>query len=113
MIKSKIKITGTILSALAGILIVMQVKASGGEAMEGSQLEQFEKKERALFDGFAEMDYCLFLETNLDYGVSLNYDRYGIYGDFIQTTREGEELYFKLNEKIIGNTARPRPSSTR
>ena len=48
------------------------------------------------------MDYCLFLETNLDYGVSLNYDRYGIYGDFIQTTREGEELYFKLNEKIIG-----------
>lgn len=103
MIKSKIKITGTILSALAGILIVMQVKASGGEAMEGSQLEQFEKKERALFDGFAEMDYCLFLETNLDYGVSLNYDRYGIYGDFIQTTREGEELYFKLNEKIIGN----------
>ena len=49
------------------------------------------------------MDYCLFLETNLDYGVSLNYDRYGIYGDFIQTTREGEELYFKLNEKIIGN----------
>ena len=43
MIKSKIKITGTILSALAGILIVMQVKASGGEAMEGSQLEQFER----------------------------------------------------------------------
>ena len=49
------------------------------------------------------MDYCLFLETNLDFGVTLDYDRYGIYGDFTRTTREGEELYLDLNEKMIGN----------
>ncbi len=80
-----------------------EVKASGGEVIEGSQLEQFEKANVPLFDGFAEMNYCLFLETHLDYGVSLDYYRYGIYGDFVRTTREGEELYFNLNEKMLGN----------
>ena len=80
-----------------------QVKASGGETIEGSRLEQFEKENVPLFDGFAEMNYCLFLETHLDYGVSLDYYRYGIYGDFVRTTREGEELYFNLNEKMLGN----------
>lgn len=71
--------------------------------MEGSQLEQFEKENAPLFDGFAEMDYCLFLETNLDYGVTLDYYRYGIYGDFVRTMQEGEAVYFALNEKLIGN----------
>lgn len=100
---TKTILTKTILTALTGLLLAMQVKASGGESSEESRLEQFEKKAQPLFDEFAEMDYCLFLETNLDYGVSLDYDRYGIYGDFIRTTEEGEELYFNLNEKITGN----------
>lgn len=102
MIKKKRGIVG-ILMILIGSLFTMQVSASGGEPMEGSQLEQFEKSEEPLFDGFAEMDYCLFLETHLDYGVTLDYYRYGIYGDFVRTMQEGEAVYFALNEKLIGN----------
>lgn len=101
--KTKTGITGIILIMLTTLLFAIQVKASGGEPIEGSRLEQFEKENAPLFDGFAEMDYCLFLETNLDYGVTLDYDRYGIYSDFTQTEQEGEELYFTLNEKLIGN----------
>lgn len=80
-----------------------EVKASGGEPTEGSRLEQFEKENTLFFDGITEMNYCLFLETNVKHGTSHDYDRYGIYGDFTRTTREGEELYFNLNEKMIGN----------
>lgn len=101
--KAKTGIIGIISIVLTASLFAMQVKASGGEPVEGSRLEQFEKENAPLFDGFAEMDYCLFLETNLDYGVTGDYDRYGIYGDFTRTTREGEELYLNLNEKMIGN----------
>lgn len=89
--------------ALTCALFTIHVKASGGEPMEGSRLEQFELENTPLFDGFAEMDYCLFLETNLKYEASLDYDRYGIYGDFVQTEQEGEEVYFALNEKLIGS----------
>ena len=101
--KTKTGIVGIILIILTTSLYAIQAKASGGEPIEGSQLEQFEKEHAPLFDGFADMDYCLFLETNVKYGASLDYDRYGIYGDFTRTTREGEELYFSLNEKMIGN----------
>ena len=101
--KRKTKIIGIISIVLTVSLFAIQAKARGGEPIEGSQLEQFEKENVPLFDGFAEMDYCLFLETNLDFGVTLDYDRYGIYGDFTRTTREGEELYFNLNEKMLGN----------
>lgn len=101
--KTKTGIVGIILIILTTSLFAMQAKASGGEPIEGSRLEQFEKENAPLFDGFTEMDYCLFLETNLDYGVTLDYDRYGIYGDFTRTTREGEELYLNLNEKMTGN----------
>lgn len=100
---SKLKVDGIILLAITFFLLTMQVTASGGEPMEGSRLEQFEKEEAPLFDKFADMDYCLFLETVLDYGVSYDYYRYGIYGDFVRTEQEGEELYFDLNEKMIGN----------
>ncbi len=101
--KIKTGIASIISIILTTSLFAIQAKASGGEPIEGSQLEQFEKENAPLFDGFAEMDYCLFLETNLDYGVTGDYDRYGIYGDFTRTTREGEELYLNLNEKLIGN----------
>ena len=101
--RTKAGIISIILIILTGSLFAIQAKASGGEPIEGSQLEQFEKENAPLFDGFAEMDYCLFLETNVKYGASLDYDRYGIYGDITQTEQEGEELYFALNEKLIGN----------
>ncbi|MDE7284392.1 MAG: hypothetical protein K2N85_12560, partial [Lachnospiraceae bacterium] len=93
--KLKAGITSVILMILISSLFALQVNASDGEPMEESQ--------PPLFDGFAEMDYCLFLETNLDYGVTLDYYRYGIYGNFVQTMQEGEAVYFALNEKLIGN----------
>ncbi len=68
--KTKLGTIGIISIALTTSLFAIQAKASGGEPIEGSQLEQFEKENAPLFDGFAEMDYCLFLETNLDYGVT-------------------------------------------
>lgn len=54
-----------------------------------------------LFDDFSEMDYVLFLETNTGWGLTLDYYKYGIYGDFTKTAEEGEALYFRLNEKIL------------
>ncbi|MCM1263312.1 MAG: hypothetical protein NC313_11395 [Butyrivibrio sp.] len=91
MIKSKIrmtriKIAGAILIALALILVCIQAKASVGAP---------------IFDGFSKMDYCLFLETEVGYGVTSDYYKYGIYGDFVKTAKEGEEIYFLLNDKMI------------
>ncbi len=91
------------------------VMASGGEDMEDSQLEQFEKslsqqkgkEELTLFSGFGEMNYCLFLETNIGYEISSNYFKYGVYGDSIKTSQEAEEIYFKLNEQIIKSKFHP------
>lgn len=60
-------------------------------------------QETELFDGFAEMDYCLFLETDVGYGVTMDYYRYVIYGDFVKTAKEGEQIYFLLNDKMIGS----------
>lgn len=97
-----IKIKGIIM-ALTGLFLTMPVKASGEEPLEESRSEQPENEEMPLFEGFAEMDYCLFLETDVRYGASLWYYRYGIYGDFIRTEQEGEDLYFDLNEKTIGS----------
>ncbi|MCM1261775.1 MAG: hypothetical protein NC313_03565 [Butyrivibrio sp.] len=87
---------GIIWIALTVILSVIQVEASVGEQIEENSIP--------LFDGFAKMDYCMFLETHLDYGVTLDYYRYGIYGDFVSTTQEGETVYLALNEKLLGNT---------
>ena len=56
-----------------------------------------------VFENFGEMDYALFLETNVGYGATLDYFKYGIYGDFTSTAGDGENIYFLLNEKILGN----------
>ncbi|MCM1049473.1 MAG: hypothetical protein NC433_13730 [Clostridiales bacterium] len=93
MIKSKIrmtriKIAGAILIALAVILLCIRAKASA---------------KAPIFDGFSKMDYCLFLETDVGYGVTSDYYRYGIYGDFVKTAKEGEEIYFLLNDKMVGS----------
>ncbi|MCM1253542.1 MAG: hypothetical protein NC321_12025 [Clostridium sp.] len=101
--KLKTGITVAILMIFIGSLLTLQVKASGGEPIEGSKLEEFEKEDVPLFDGFEEMDYCLFLETNVEHGAAGHYYRYGIYGDFVRTEQEGEELFFTLNEKVIGS----------
>ncbi len=53
-------------------------------------------------ESFKNMDYALFLETNVGYGVTLNYYRYGIYGYFTDTAAEGEKLYFRLCKKLLG-----------
>lgn len=60
-------------------------------------------EDMALFDNFKEMDYVLFLETNVGYGVTLDYYKYGIYGEFTKTVGEGEQLYFQLNEKTLND----------
>lgn len=51
-----------------------------------------------------EMDWALFLETEVPIGVAAGnfYWRYGIYSDFTSSQREGEEVYFFLNESILG-----------
>ncbi|MDE7254234.1 MAG: hypothetical protein K2O32_15015 [Acetatifactor sp.] len=54
------------------------------------------------FEDFGEMDYALFLETNVGYGVTADYFKYGIYGDFVNTVREGEEVYFQLCRTMLG-----------
>ena len=55
------------------------------------------------FEGFGEMDYALFLETELEYGDGGTgmYHRYGIYGDFVDTVRGGEEAYFELCRTML------------
>jgi len=87
---------------LSGFMVIFSVflsaniitAASGGEEMAGSQLEQFEN--------FEEAEYALFLETNVGYGVTLHYYKYGIYDVFSENEQEGEDIYFKLCEKILG-----------
>lgn len=74
----------------------IQARASGGEEAVNVRSEE------SLFDNFDEMDYALFLETEVGYGVTGTYFRYGIYGDFLSSVQEGEEIYFVLNEKVLG-----------
>lgn len=67
-----------------------------------------EETETVLFENFNTMDYALFLSTDVGYGLSLDYYRYGIFGDMTESVRDGEILYFKLNEILTGNS----PAST-
>lgn len=60
-----------------------------------------------LFDNFKEMDYVLFLETNVAYGLTGDYYKYGVYFDFTKTVGDGEALYFRLNEKILSDEGKP------
>ena len=104
-----------VIIVLLCFLFCIRVYASGGEKMEGSQLEQFEKnlseqenvEEEVLFGSFEEMDYYLFLETVVGYGVSLDYTRYGIFGNSTGTRQEGDALYFQLNQKMLGIEMEP------
>ncbi len=89
------RIISSVIIILAYLVFTIRVSASGGEEMAGSQLEQFENLE--------ETEYALFLETNVGYGVTLDYYKYGIFGDFTKDEQEGEDIYFKLCEKILGN----------
>ena len=75
-----------------------------GQFVSGDRVKTAESVEEALvsFEDFGEMDYALFLETDVGYGVTLDYYRYGIYGDFVNTVREGEEAYFKLCKAMLG-----------
>ena len=65
--------------------------------------EESVEEARVSFEGFGEMDYALFLETWLEYGDSGEgiYYRYGIYGDFVDTVRGGEEAYFELCRTML------------
>ena len=74
------------------------------EETHAQELENFENVENQSisFEDFGEMDYALFLETNVGYGVTLDYFKYGIYGDFVNTVREGEEVYFRLCKTMLG-----------
>ena len=75
-----------------------------GQFVGGDKVMTEESVEEAQvsFEGFGEMDYALFLETDVGYGVTLDYYRYGIYGDFVNTVREGEETYFELCKAMLG-----------
>ena len=78
--------------------------ANGGEEMEESEYEETMVQEEMKCDSINgcldDMEYALFVETNIGYGVTLNYYRYGIYGNFTKTTKDGEEIYFDLCEKF-------------
>lgn len=79
------------------------ISIAGGEEMESNQEENVPDAEKINWpESFKNMDYVLFLETNVGYGVTLNYYRYGIYGDFIDTAEEGEKIYFRLCKKLLG-----------
>ena len=75
-----------------------------GQFVSGDRVKTAESVEEAVvsFDDFEEMDYALFLESNIGYGLTLNYYRYGIYGDFVNTVREGEDVYFRLCKAMLG-----------
>lgn len=76
-----------------------------GQFVSGDRVmtEESVKEASVTFEGFGEMDYALFLETWLEYGDSGEgiYYRYGIYGDFVNTVRGGEEVYFKLCKAVL------------
>ena len=59
--------------------------------------------ETVSFNEFLPMDYALFLETNVNYAISTDYCRYGIYGDFIEDMEDGVTIYYKLIEEVTGN----------
>lgn len=65
--------------------------------------EESVEEARVSFESFGEMGYALFLETGLEYGDSGTgmYYRYGIYGDFVNTVRGGEEAYFELCKAML------------
>ena len=65
--------------------------------------EESVEEAQVSFEGFGEMDYALFLETELEYGDSGTgmYHRYGIYGDFVDTVRGGEEAYLELCRTML------------
>lgn len=68
------------------------VLASGGERME-----------TVSFNEFLPMDCALFLETDVNYAISIDYYRYGIYGDFIENAEDGVNIYYELSEAVTGN----------
>lgn len=80
-------------------------QSENGQFVGGDKVMTEESVEEALvsFEGFGEMDYALFLETELEYGDSGTgmYHRYGIYGDFVDTVRGGEEAYFELCRTML------------
>ncbi|MCM1091205.1 MAG: hypothetical protein NC413_10195 [Muribaculum sp.] len=116
----------TIAIVCIGILLLGGCKASEVEESKGqddtkknAQIKEADEKEETqaaevetiepdmkdsvlIFEGFEDMDYALFLETNVGYGVTLDYFKYGIYGDFVNTVREGEEVYFRLCKTMLG-----------
>ena len=48
-------------------------------------------------------DWGLFLSTDFSWGASgTGAKRHAIYGDFTKTTKEAEDIYFNLHEKIFG-----------
>lgn len=73
---------------------------------EPASTEPEEAKPVLLVGGFEDMDYALFLETDVGYGVTGDYFKYGIYGDFTETIKDGEDIYFLLNEKLTDNKAK-------
>lgn len=86
------------------------VALGGGDELEyvqESTVNAEADRNNDLFGDFQEMDYYLLLESGVGYGICLEYNKYGIYGNLTQTVREGEELYFELNKKILGNCNTP------
>ena len=109
--KSRDVIRSMVVSSFCLLLLLCpfnRVQASGGEEMEGSRLEEYleEGKRENYFGEFGEMDYALFLETNVGYAVTMDYFRYGVYGDFQERAEEGEETYFTLYQKLFGRELR-------
>lgn len=85
------------ITVLIGIVLAVQAVSSINK-----QFDHKKPDENLMgFDDFSEMDYVLFLETNAAYGTTLDYYKYGIYGDLTNAAVDGEALYFRLNESIL------------
>ena len=74
------------ITVLIGIFLAVQAVSSINE-----QFDHKKPDENLMgFDDFSEMDYVLFLETNVAYGTTLDYYKYGIYGDLTNAAVDGE-----------------------
>ena len=99
-------LTGGILIVLLNLINSSKSLAYGSGDTDDNQFNEvrMEEKENQIVGNLEQMEYALFYETNIGYGVSNNYYRYDVYADFIETKQEGESIYYALNEKLLGKT---------
>lgn len=79
------------------------IKQEEKEIVEGELREEEPREEIGNTSvNLPSMDYALFLDTKIEFGASLSFHEYGIFGDFTKIADEGKQLYFSLCEKLTG-----------